>query len=218
LGMIGSFFLFANHFQVRRPAVLIILIATLLSFSLAAYILLLFSLAFFLIIHARKAFVSLFVFIVLLFTAGYLFANVINDGNNIINTLIIERLKVENGQIAGWNRFSDDFNYYFAEFVKTNKVFFGIGSLAFLEMEWIAGNAGYKVYIVRHGLFGVFLILMFYSMFVVHRTTKMGVSLLLVYMFAFVQRAYPMWEVQLILFITAVSYFVEKEKQQELLR
>ena len=68
----------------------------------------------------------------LLLLIGFLFAlyfyfSTLNNGNNVINNLIIHRLKIEDGDIAGNNRSSEDLNIYFEQFMKKDDSFWGIG-------------------------------------------------------------------------------------------
>jgi hypothetical protein len=203
MGMISSFLLFANRFDLKNKNVLIIFICTLLTFSLAAYVLLLISVSAYIILNSRKPFRNLILWSVCVFILFSFFANY-RDGNNAINNLILMRLKIENGDIVGNNRVGRDFDDYFQQFMNSDNKFLGIGEAKYSKMIWKSGNAGYKVFILQQGIFGTVLLFLLYFSMVIFKKSKLSLMFLVVYILSFLQRAYALWDVELLIFITAL--------------
>jgi hypothetical protein len=131
------------------------------------------------------------------------FANY-RDGNNAINNLILMRLKIENGDIVGNNRVGRDFDDYFQQFMNSDNKFLGIGEAKYSKMIWKSGNAGYKVFILQQGIFGTVLLFLLYFSMVIFKKSKLSLMFLVVYILSFLQRAYALWDVELLIFITAL--------------
>ena len=203
LGMVTSFLLCANSFKLKDKYVLILFIATIFTFSLAAYLLLIIStLVYFLFYSKRKVYIILFGILVLIL---YLFFTNYQNGNNVVNNLIILRLQFENGEMVGYNRYGQDFISYFPDFLKnSSKVFFGIGDNAVYAMGLV--GAGVKFYLVQHGIVGITLVLLFYVSFLLGKPGKMALILLLTYILCFAQAAYPLMEFVLIIFIISMPF------------
>lgn len=202
LGMVTAFLLYANRFDLKRKEVVIILIATIFSFSLASYILTTFSAFVFIILNIKRKVLILVVSSVLLLL-GYLFFLNLNKGNNAINRLIISRLEVKKSNIIDYNRFSTDFNGFYTR-LKGKDLIFGIGSKKYNKIKWEAGNAGYKVFIVQYGILGAVLVLLFYFSLVLINKSNLLLFLLVVYILCFVQAAYPLWLGIVLIFMTSM--------------
>lgn len=212
LGMITAFFLYANRFELKRKTVMIIFIATLFTFSLAAYLLLLISASAYIIISSKKPMRNFILWCLFLSSIYFYFSN-LNGGNNIVNNLIIERLYIENGDLAGNNRFSSFMDNYFDSFVKSADIYTGIGAVKY-QMFNLGPNAGYKVFIVQYGIIGTLLVFLFYISVVLNYKSRLSIIFLVVYILCFIQAAYPLWECELLLFIIAMPVlytFNEKE-------
>lgn len=205
LGMISSFLLLVNKFNFKKKEVIVLLIVTILTFSLAAYIILLTTLTLFLIENSNKP-IRNFVFWGVFIASMYLLFVNFNNGDNLINNLIIERLKFEDGTIRGNNRFSSDFNDYFKDFIQSPRNMLGLGVLKYSEMTWEAGSAGYKVYLVQHGILGTLLVFLFYLSIVLQNKNRMTWMLFIAYILIFIQASYPLWECEILIFITAIPY------------
>jgi hypothetical protein len=205
LGVITSFLLFANHFTLKRKEVLVLLIVTIFTFSLAAYLLLTISVSVFLLMKSKK---PIFYFAVWLgfLVIGYYFFTTLNNGNNIVNNLIIERLQVVDGDLAGNNRFSSSMDSYFEDFLKSDNIYTGIGNAKY-ELLNLGPNAGYKVFLINHGIIGTTLLLLFYLSLVFHYKTEFSVFFLALYILGFLQASYALWECELLIFITAMPVF-----------
>jgi hypothetical protein len=213
LGMITSFLLFANHFAIKRKEVLVLLVVTIFTFSLAAYLLLTISVSVFLLMKSKKPILYFTVWLGFLMI-GYYFFNTLNNGNNIVNNLIIERVQVVDGDLSGNNRFSSSMDSYFEDFLKSDNVYTGIGNTKY-ELLNLGPNAGYKVFFLQYGILGTSLLFLFYLSLVFSSKSKEAAFFLIVYILSFSQRAYALWACELLIFITAVSLFkINKSKNK----
>jgi hypothetical protein len=207
LGMISAFFLYANRFNLKRKGVLIIFIASILSFSLASYVLMLMAALILLFTHSRKPWLYLFLFLGLLFSINLFFTSY-NKGNNVVNELILSRLQVENGDIKGNNRYSMDFDTYYTKFINTDQNLLGIGALKFEKLGFTA--SGYKSFIVEFGIIGSLLVFLLYFSFTYTHRSVYAWGFFFLYIASFLQRPYALWDAEFFIFITALNHFSEK--------
>lgn len=199
--------LFANNLNFKLWYNKVILFMVIASFSLAAYVLLLTALLF---KYMRKV-SSFFYFVAFIFVV-YVAAINYNDGENMVNVLIIERLEVnEDGRLAGDNRVAYDFKADYDRFVKTNKVWLGT---YFDEAKYLGGNAGYRVFIFTNGLVGVFLLVLF---FLTHASLFKGrevLALLILNAMVFWKGGTPLWYNTLIPILCALPVLLEPSQRQ----
>lgn len=205
LGMITSFLLYANQFDFKRKEVWILFVATLLTFSLAAYVLLLLSVLILAFFKSKRPMLNLLLLLAFLF-AFYSYFSILDNGDNVVNNLILERLQVNDGEVSGNNRSSAELDIYFEQFINSTNAFFGIGPTKYTDLfSGIGtGNAGYKVFISTYGLIGTTLLFILYIAITSYNPSKLSIMLLIIYIFSFLQRAYALWDVELLIFITAL--------------
>lgn len=169
-----------------------LLIATLISFSLAAYAILI-ALIFLNLWVQRKNIVGKVIGAVLLISSVAVGAVFYNGGDNMVNDLILARLEVDEktGDMVGNNRVSEDFEKEFDKFAKSSDVFFG------RDMSKIArgtGNSGYRVYIYQNGLVGLLLTVLFYAFsFKKSEDKRELISVIIISLLIFWIRGYPLW-------------------------
>lgn len=145
---------------------IVLFAALLLSFSLAAYGLLVILLFLRLWLLRQKIFAKIIILatsIAILVGGSYIY----NDGDNLLNQLIVARLEMNDkgDDIEGNNRVSESFKKDFDAFLQSDDIMFGKE----IDMT-IWGNSGYRVFIYDYGLVGVLLFLTFY--FFAFRTGK----------------------------------------------
>jgi hypothetical protein len=172
---------------------------------LAAYVMLIIAASAYIILNSkhpiRNAVIwGFFIFLV------YIFFSTLNDGDNIINNLIFNRLRIEDEGLAGNNRFTPDLDILFDKTMNSKDGFWGIGITEYSKYTGAAG-AGYKVFITQHGIIGVLLVFLLYIFIVFSNVSKMAWIFFLVYILCFLQAAYPLWECELLIFITAMPMF-----------
>ena len=167
----------------------VLLIATLISFSLAAFVLM----AIVLFINAwlkRKRILPKILLVVGILTSTAIVAKFYNDGDNMLNTLIIERLEIDDGKLAGDNRVTDTFEAVFNDYIKSDDILFG-RDFELAEFGW--GNAGYRVYIYDNGIIVLMLTIFFYIAAVYSSNDRRAViSMFIIGVASFWVRATPL--------------------------
>lgn len=201
LGMVLSLLLYTQKFDLKKWYNIIMMISAILSFSLAAYVLIVIGIIMINVIRNRNSIFYILIAISFAFMSICIFVDRL-DQENMFNKLIVERLTIENGDIAGNNRFSNDFEKDFKRKINTTDKWFGWQPNFSI---YGGGNAGYKRYIATNGIIGVVVFVLFY----LSCCKGYGIysySLLLLYLLSFIQRSYPDSEFELIPFICGVSF------------
>lgn len=168
LGLIPLFF--AGKFNLRDKYNLILLLAELVSFSLAGYAILVIAVLYFAFNKASeyKKHARIFLLVLALFVSVFVVRN--QDFFDIIDANILSRVAVSEttGNIAGYNRSTEYMDWKFDQFKKTPALISGIGANAMNDMraktgiDDNGGNAGFKIYVFQYGIIGVFLFVLFY--------------------------------------------------------
>ena len=188
LAMVCVFLMMANRFDFKNnPWIWVLLVAVVFSFSLAGYILTL--LGFMLLkINSIAKGITLSLLLVGIVIGALNFSG----GNNAVNQLILERLKYDESKgIQGNNRFFNNTEFEYQKASKSGDYWVGVSKKA--NMTLVSG-AGFKIYVLWHGLIGVFLILAFYlSMIPPHPNWHYTLSFLIIVILCFMQNAYPDW-------------------------
>ncbi len=159
------FMLYIDNFDLKNRKNFILILAVLLSLSLAGYILLILGYMFSHVTNI-KSIIKKVIQILIIILAFYYISTTYNDGKNIINETIIERLTPDKEKgIAGNNRVTKVVDDYYEEFVKSNYLLLGYGNEKFekirkQELYWIA--AGYKPFIMQYGLLRLIGVIAFY--------------------------------------------------------
>lgn len=167
----------------------IVLIAGVLStFSLEAYV------EFFVLIFGsmwvqRKHIARKLTLVVLLISTVVTGAFFYNRGDNMFHDLILLRLEVDDGDIAGNNRVTEDFDAIYESYIDSSEIVFGARN----AIDTI-GNSGYKVFIYLNGLFGLLIFAMFFLFMCAGgkdwRITTLAMVIALLH---FIVRAHTIW-------------------------
>ena len=177
----------------------VLFVALLMSFSLAAYclgVMLLFLRLWMLRRKIVLKVLGLVSFLGIIVGGSFVY----NDGDNMLNNLIVMRLEVSDtgDDFKGNNRVSEDFEKEFESFLGSSDVLFG------REMDYEGwGNSGYRVYIYDYGMAGFALFLVFY--FFAFRTGRDIRAITMAFVLAMTNfwiRGYPM------LFAFLYPYFI----------
>lgn len=210
VSMIGAFTLYANRYDLKRWTIWAILIASLLTFSLAGYILVI--IGYFIIclqsIGIKKIIISIFISSILLVSV-YNIAVSYNGGNNLVNSLIIQRTEFDGDRvIRGNNRVSLNTDILYNKFSQSSEFLTGLDFVTYqkyLKNETISG-AGYKMYLMEKGILGTLIILLVYLCLSRRALDKRFIYyFLLLFIISFIQRAWPTSYIWLFLFIFATS-------------
>ena len=139
----------------------IITIALLFTLSLAGYLLFIIGYVFHGLSRGGLYFSKKVVVIVLVSLISIYAAMNYNQGDNLVNSFILERLEYdEDNGISGNNRVDDDTDSRFMQLVGTDVFWFGYDADTYNQLrssDAIHGS-GYKVYILSRGVLGVLLI------------------------------------------------------------
>ena len=185
----------------------VLFVALLISFSLAAYclgVMLLFLRLWMLRRKIVLKVLGLVSFLGIIVGGSFVY----NDGDNMLNNLIVMRLEVSDtgDDFKGNNRVSEDFEKEFESFLGSSDVLFG------REMDYEGwGNSGYRVYIYDYGMAGFALFLLFYFFaFRTGRDIRAITTAFVLAMTNFWIRGYPM------LFAFLYPYFIISQMNNKL--
>lgn len=166
----------------------VLLVATLMSFSLAAYVLLVITIILNLWVLG-KHFIGKIVASALILAAVVVGSFYYNNGDNLLHNLIILRLEVYDGDIVGNNRVTADFDVEYENFLGSSDILLG------RDMpNDLFGNSGYKVFIYENGIIGLLLVILLYiaaMWFAPNRKTLIAAVILA--LLIFIVRGYPLW-------------------------
>lgn len=185
----------------------VLFVALLMSFSLAAYclgVMLLFLRLWMLRRKIVLKVLGLVSFLGIIVGGSFVY----NDGDNMLNNLIVMRLEVSDtgDDFKGNNRVSEDFEKEFESFLGSSDVLFG------REMDYEGwGNSGYRVYIYDYGMAGFALFLLFYFFaFRTGRDIRAITTAFVLAMTNFWIRGYPM------LFAFVFPYFIISQMNKKI--
>ena len=185
----------------------VLFVALLMSFSLAAYclgVMLLFLRLWMLRRKIVLKVLGLVSFLGIIVGGSFVY----NDGDNMLNNLIVMRLEVSDtgDDFKGNNRVSEDFEKEFESFLGSSDILFG------REMDYEGwGNSGYRVYIYDYGMAGFALFLVFYFFaFRTGRDIRAITTAFVLAMTNFWIRGYPM------LFAFLYPYFIISQMNNKL--
>lgn len=152
VGTISGIILLVNRFNLKEKINIPIFIAGVLSFSFAFYIIM--------VIYVLLFLKMKYKILIILLIAG-LFP--ILSSNDILNTYILSRFQIENGQLIGDNRVvGRGFEYFYNNYLHSENVYFGLGNRANLKVNF--GGASYKDLIINYGVIPfIFFVLIFMS-------------------------------------------------------
>ena len=159
LGTLSAFLLYLNRYNMNKIYNVFILVGVLMSLSLAGYIILLLGYLFHVINDKKKLWLVLLTLLVSY--SIFSIAPIINNGENYINTEIVERLAADEEKgIAGNDRFHGQTDALYDDILWSIDFLFGV-SKSVLQTKDVSG-AGYKIFIIQHGLIPFVLFILFY--------------------------------------------------------
>lgn len=214
-----SFLLFTIKYDFKRYKLAwILLIGLCFTLSLAGYILL--TIGLILIQWSKYRSIRIYCGLFFLFLLVYFSVQQFNEGKNTINEAIFDRLAFDSEKgIAGNNRTGAGADFYFERVLKNNDYILGIG---YEEINRINGGnnwenvidysnqirgAGYKIFIITHGVVALFLVLIvYYNLGVIQLNKKRYAwAYFIIIIITFIQAAYPQSYSWLIPFIMGCS-------------
>lgn len=214
VGSTACLLFFLNGVTLKRWENVVFLIAIFLSLSLAAYGLLVGCIGLHLLIKSKKACLKLVPYLVVLLLTTIFFSNY-NDGDNPVNEKILMRLVFEDGEMAGNNRTSQAFDYAYDRYLKSDRVFTGMGRDVMVtgsKVGVLHGTASWKKYFFLRGYVGCALLLAFLFYYLYSYPTKRGFAFLIIYLVCNMIRDYPLDELWLYLMVISLPILYENEK------
>ena len=159
LGTLTSLLLLNQLGKWKKWYNVILIITTLLTFSLAAYVLL--PIIALMGAWARGKHIIIAVISIVVVLIGIAIgATFYNDGDNLVNNLILARLEINNdGEMEGDNRVTDTFDAEYEEFLTSSDLLVG---REYSMEKFGFGNSGYKVFLYDNGLISLLLVFVFY--------------------------------------------------------
>lgn len=204
LGTLCALLLYANRFQFKNKWWMYpIMIALLLSLSLAGYVTTLLGYIFYR--YSQGLSIKKYVGYFLVGSLAFFISSNYNDGENILNKYIFSRLEQDKEKgISGNNRNSELTDFYFEKVIENGDVYLGLGRDKITKVNGGGADdgdytnqirgAGYKIFILYNGLFAAFFYLLFY--YCVARTRgnlkkKYCIGFFLLILITFMQASYP---------------------------
>lgn len=212
LGMMISFLLLANQYDFRKWEVIFLTLVNLLTFSLAGYVLSAIGYFFVSVIQHRITFKRIAFIIVLLF-GFYQFSVHYNNGDNVFNKKIIERLQFDKKKgIVGNNRVYGNIDKYYQALFKNNDALWNGYDAAKISSWKKSGSdgTGYKIFLIKHGIIGLFVTSLFYLyvIFKCNRYNRKYAFLFFVFIIlAFIQRCYPYWTSWIMCYVFGIATY-----------
>jgi hypothetical protein len=98
--------------------------------------------------------------------------------------MIITRLQIVEGGLAGFNRTSEGWDYHYADFLQSSNSIFGLGSQSY-DKDAFPGIASYQTFVHNYGLVGLALVITIFG-FILSRFGKLENLIVLMPMFLMV--------------------------------
>lgn len=189
IGSLLAFLLYANRYNFKKKYNVVLLVALLVTFSLAGYIISL--VGYFLTKkHLIRVAIKYSIPMLLLIVGIVVFAVNYNKGDNIVNVMLVDRLMPsDDGKgIKGNTRASEQMDAQLENTIQRGELLFGSRNLRDDEVE----NAGYKRYLVTNGLVPALLWLSFYALICSYcKDKRYGIVFVFLIFLTFLQAAYP---------------------------
>ncbi len=130
--------------------------------------------------------------------------------------MIITRLQIVEGGLAGFNRTSEGWDYHYSDYLQSSNSIFGLGSQSY-DKDAFPGVASYQTFVYNYGLVGLALVIIIFG-FILSRFGTMGNMIVLMSMFlmVFYQRPWIFDFHILILLFTGVIVLEEFRKYDEI--
>lgn len=188
IGQACAFMLMTQRGRWKRWYNIVLLTTIFFTFSVGAYVYLV-AIAFFNQWISRKHVAGKVLLIISFIAVVTVVSFTYNGGDNLVNNLIMLRLEVDDGELAGDNRVTENFMADYKNYIESSDIVFG---RSFEIVEF--GNAGYRVFFYEHGLIGVLLIFLLYVLSLMYTPNKRAfVAVLVVVALYFWATAFMTW-------------------------
>jgi hypothetical protein len=211
LGSLLAFLIYINNFELKRKEVLVLFISLIITFSLAGYLMLLFSYLTYLTKNKKNEFIYLIVYSSILLIT-YNLTNNINNGNNIYNKLIYSRFEFdkEKDKWTGNNRTSAELDFNFDKFLDSEYLTTGVG---LTEAEKFGGGVGYKAYIITNGIFGLSILFLAYLSGWIFYKKSFSFTIVMLYILMFLKGSSEIFWAGFLMIYASSIYLPENWRQ-----
>ena len=173
------------------------LVAIIMSFSLIAYGLLLFSIVANLLTRSNSRY-TVQIMVVTLSLLGGLYWYFSTNEDTAIYARIISRLEYdeESNTISGYNRTGENFEIHYANLMQSSDKYFGARDQLTEGNNWTVQASGYKKFIVNHGIVGFAIVLLLMLMLFWNNRSMASFVYVLIVVVAFLVRdllTSPLW-------------------------
>lgn len=203
VGTLCSLILYVNNYDFKKPINYIYLLSALFSLSLASYVLIVIGYIFKILISGKSKsmiVLALVCFSSLLFGLYYLTRN---NEDSVLQQKIFKRLVIEDGEMAGSNRYSVTFEAFYDTMMSdVSTMIFGLGNK--FNIQNYPGNAGYKIYVIENGWLATLILLFMYLSLTFEYKSMKSLGYLLLFILSFTQRAYATTYILMILYIVSL--------------
>ncbi len=193
---------FLFHLNTRNDRIfrfrnMIMLVAIIMSFSLVAYGLLLFSIVANLLTRSNSKY-TFPIMVVTLSLFGGLYWYFSTNEDTAVYARIISRLEYdeESNTISGYNRTGENFEIHYANLMQSSDKYFGARDQLTEGNNWTVQASGYKKFIVYHGIVGFSLVLLLMLMLFWNNRSMASLVYVLIVVVAFLVRdllTSPLW-------------------------
>lgn len=188
--------LFVNQYNLKNRYVVIMLVALLSSFSLAAYAVTAVGFIWEVVLRGNYKSLAVSGLMLIIFVA---FIARFYEGD-LFDELIFQRLHFEDGDISGNDRMNLYFAGVFASFVQSSDFLLGVGSFDQDEMFYGHGSSGWQVFTYIYGLVGLLMgIIAYLSPAFTHRKKWSVWGLSIICLLILAVNGYPTWWCMLII-------------------
>lgn len=202
MALVCTLLLFANRYKMKeQPLLWILVAATILSFSLAGYVIMAVSL---MLLKIRNL-VSMITIVSAFLGVWIFFGSIYNDGDNVVNNLILSRLEMDESKgIAGNNRTSTRTDYFYRQVIKENRHWYGVRTWD--KYAYKIEGSGYKIFILHNGVIGIAFIFLLYLLLIAPKSNRRyAISFLFLMVIVFIQRSYPFWYSWLFSYVAGIG-------------
>lgn len=206
IGSAAAFLLFAQWGKWKKWYNIVLIATIFFSFSLASYIYLT-AIIFLNLWIEKKQMIKKLCVVIAIFAGGIITAFTYNGGDNLVHDLILLRMEVDDGELAGDNRITGNFEKDYENFLGSSDILFG------RQMEEVEfGNAGFKPFFYENGLIGILLIWVFYFLALRNSPNKRAiVSVLIVAALYFYASAFML--IEKVLFPLYAAAYLNRENE-----
>lgn len=215
-GTLCSFLIYALKFNLKKWYSIVLIIGLMLTMSLAGYVLTITGYMIFRFTHGGRI-INFCLFICILFVS-FTIADNYNGGNNAFHEKFTSRLELDKDKgITGNNRVGDGADYYLSRAFKDGDLIFGLGSERIDKINgsgWTDSadydsqirGAGYKIFVLTHGIIRTFLFLLcFYLIASIQHDKSYAYGFLFLIYITFIQASYPLSYAWWIPFIIGIN-------------